>query len=81
MFLKGLQLQSSSPVGKLGVAFIRWGLLLAGSSGLVFMINLFCQTQSWKIDPAIWGQFGDFLGGTWGVLLTAGSALLIIETI
>ena len=33
------------------------------------------------IDPAQWGQFGDFLGGTWGLPLTAGSALLIVETI
>lgn len=75
-------LKAYSLVGKLGFWFVAGGTFLALISALIFVTRVSGETNlCFDIDPTVWGQFGDFLGGTWGILLTAGSALLIIETI
>lgn len=53
-----------------------------------FVLAFFCFT--WKlwntfslslpIDPSIWGQFGDFIGGTLGVIFSLISVMLVVWT-
>ncbi|HPI12515.1 MAG TPA: putative phage abortive infection protein [Catalimonadaceae bacterium] len=76
-----LGLKNSSKIGIWGGNLIIAGLVLAGITSLIFIVNLCNQELSLTIDSEKWGHFGDFIGGTWGVLLTAGSAMLIVETI
>jgi len=68
-------------IGMVGVLLVVGGLILAFVFGAIFIIHISGIDRSLNTGPAIWGQFGDFLGGTFGILLTAGSALLVIETI
>lgn len=81
MKMNWLGLKHSTPTAILGGNLIVAGLVLAVISGLLFVINLCFQDFNLKIDSEKWGNFGDFIGGTWGLLVTAGSALLIVETI
>ena len=76
-----LGLKNASGVGKLGGILVTLSLPMALISGMVFYFNISNRNWGLDIDPAIWGQFGDFLGGTWGTLLFVGSSLLIIESI
>ena len=76
-----LGFKNSGWQGKTGTLLVFGGLGLALISAIIFVSKIPGKDFKKEIDPTIWGQFGDFLGGTWGVLLTAGSAMLIVETI
>lgn len=55
---------------------------------LFFLMAILCFTWNiWgtfslklPIDPSIWGQFGDFIGGTLGVLFSLVSVMLVVWT-
>jgi hypothetical protein len=58
------------------IILIVIGVILTIFFGLEFLLNI-NKLSSGPIDPTIWGQFGDVVGGVVGAVFTLAGTLLI----